>query len=482
MNISNRSPREKKKVLNSRNSNIKRLAKISFLCLAYVFLNYAHAGQRDSGCIANLQELIDSSKDNAIIILHPGVYCGPVTVAKPVTIDGNAGAIVDGQNKGTVVSIKSNGVKIRNLKIINSGDRYDLLDSAISMSNSSNVEIVNNRIENCLFGISLKNSHDNLIKGNKISSKPFELGLRGDGLYLWWSDDNHIANNEIFNSRDCVIWYSMGNIIENNIERASRYSIHFMFSDINYVRNNYFENNSVGVYNMYSSGIMIENNTIVRSLGATGMGIGLKEASDMVVKNNKILYCSRGIAVDESPFEPDAMNYFINNEIVFNNEAVTFVTDSTRVNNVFEGNIFRWNIQDVTVSGTRGVAKGFWERNYWDKYEGFTSKEKGVGDRPYKYYIYAEQLWLNNPALQFFRGSVLMTFLDFLERLAPFSQPEVALVDSEPLLKPIKPVWMEEQEVKKRLMDRIAGSKLLEERRGRKGAVPLPSFQEKHDM
>lgn len=135
----------------------------------------------------------------------------------------------------------------------------------------------------------------------------------------------------------------MGNTIENNIGKNCRYSLHFMFADVNYVRNNYFENNSVGVYNMYSTGIMIENNTIIRSLGATGMGIGLKEASETVVKNNKILYCSRGIAVDESPFEPDTKNYFINNEIVFNNEAVTFVTDGTRVNNVFE---------EISSSGT----------------------------------------------------------------------------------------------------------------------------------
>lgn len=419
---------------------------LGFFCL---FMNSAVAKQ-SLGPVSYLQPLIDKAENNATILLAPGTYLGPATVDKPLTIDGSDGATVDGQNNGTVITVKANGVKIKNVRIINSGERYDLLDAAISLFDSAKSEIVNNRIENCLFGISLKNSHDNLIKGNKISSKPFDLGLRGDGLYLWWSDNNHLTNNEITNSRDFVIWYSMGNTIENNIGKNCRYSLHFMFADVNYVRNNYFENNSVGVYNMYSTGIMIENNTIIRSLGATGMGIGLKEASETVVKNNKILYCSRGIAVDESPFEPDTKNYFINNEIVFNNEAVTFVTDGTRVNNVFEGNLFKWNIQDVTVSGTRGVAKGFWKRNYWDKYQGFGNDRDSIGHTPYRYYIYSDQLWLNNPALQFFRGSVLITFLDFLERLAPFSQPEVALIDSEPLLRPVKPVWSEEGVVKKK--------------------------------
>ncbi len=447
-----------------------------------LFFASALAFPRSSGHIGNLQEIIDQAKDNAEISLAPGLYTGPVIINKSVTIDGLGRATVDGQNKGTVILVKAKGVKIRNIRVINSGERYDLLDAAIALIDSSDTEIVNNKIEDCLFGISLKNSHNNLIEGNKISSKPFDMGLRGDGVYLWWSDNNRFIRNEITNSRDFVVWYSMGNLIENNREKNCRYSLHFMFSDMNYVRNNYFENNSVGVYNMYSTGVMIENNTIIKSLGATGMGIGLKEASDSLIKDNKIIDCSRGIGVDESPFEPDSKNYFIGNEIVFNNEGVSFVTDGTRVNNIFDGNIFKSNIRDVTVSGTRGVAKGFWTRNYWDNYEGFDRDGDGFGDTPYKYYIYADQLWLNNPALQFFRGSVVMTFLDFLERLAPFSQPDVALIDDKPLFKPVKVRWAQEQAVKRELQERIAHSKLMEERRGIKGSVPPPAFQAQESM
>lgn len=445
---------------------------VTLLCLV---LGPAVSGQPGPGYKA-LQELIDRAEDDAVITLDPRIYPGPLTIHKRVTIEGNGKAIIDGQNRGTVITIKAKGARIRGLKIINSGDRYDMLDAAITLADSTNSEIVNNRIENCLFGINLQNSRNNLIQGNRISSKPYDLGLRGDGIWVWWSDNNTFLNNEIVDSRDFVIWYSMGNTIEKNIGKNCRYSLHFMFSDINYVRNNYFENNSVGIYNMYSNGIIIEDNTILRALGTTGTGIGLKEASDSIVKNNKILYCSRGIVVDESPFEPVSKDFFINNEIIFSNQAVTFVTDGTRVNNIFEGNIFKWNIQDVAVSGTRGVSKGFWKRNYWDKYQGFDKDSNAVGDTPYRYYIYADQLWLNNPALEFFRGSLVMTFLDFLQRLAPFSQPELALIDTEPLMRPDKPVWKEEEAVKKELKERIARSSLLQERRGGKGPAPLPSF------
>lgn len=446
-----------------------------FFCLLCLLLGSAAARQDSITQGIDLQPIIDRAEENSTIVLKSGVYLGPVVITKPLTIDGKGKAIIDGQKKGTVITIKANGVRLKDLKVMNTGDRHDLIDAAVSLIDSSNCEISNIRTEDCLFGINLQNSHNNIIKDNHITSKPYELGLRGDAIWAWWSDGNVFANNTIKNARDFVVWYSMGNVIENNVGINCRYSLHFMFSDVNYVRNNHYENNSVGIYNMYSNGIVIENNTIVRSMGATGIGIGLKEASETIVKNNRILYSSRGIGVDQSPFEPDTYNYFINNEIIFNNEGISFITDRTRINNIFEGNIFKWNIQDVTVSGTRGLSKGFWKNNYWDKYEGFDRNKDGVGDSAHKYYIYADQLWMNNPALQFFRGSVVMSFLDFLQRLAPFSEPEFALQDDAPLFKPVEYKWKDEETIRQRLNERIVASKLLLERRGKKGEIPFAS-------
>lgn len=424
---------------------------------------------------SSLQKLVDDAEPNSTILLGPGTYSGPVVISKRICIDSNGTATVDGRGIGKVITINADGVKIKGLRIINSGDRHDLIDAAISLVDSSGCEITGNRVENCLFGIHLQNSHGNLIKDNNISSKPHELGLRGDAVWVWWSDNNTFSGNRIKNARDFVVWYSVGNVIENNTGINCRYSLHFMFSDLNYVRNNRYENNSVGIYNMYSDGITIEGNTIIRSLGATGMGIGLKEASDTIIKDNRILYCSRGIAIDQSPFEPDTGNYCIGNELIFNNEAVSFVTDGTRINNVFEGNIFKWNILDVTVSGTRGVAKGLWSSNYWDKYEGFDTDGDGTGDTPYRYYIYADQLWLNNPALQFFRGSVVMSFLEFLQRLAPFSQPELAVEDNGPLKNAVKRKWKNEERIVNAVKERTSAEGLLRLRRGKQGALPSPA-------
>ena len=56
----------------------------------------------------------------------------------------------------------------------------------------------------------------------------------------------------------------------------------------------------------------------------------------------------------------------------------------------------------------------------------------GIGDTPYELYSYADQIWIETPAAQFFKTSPVLELLDFLERLAPFSSPELQLRDRAP--------------------------------------------------
>ena len=52
---------------------------------------------------------------------------------------------------------------------------------------------------------------------------------------------------------------------------------------------------------------------------------------------------------------------------------------------------------------------------------------------------YADQIWMELPVARFFRSSPVMELLDFLERLAPFSTPDLILRDEKPrFVKPAK--------------------------------------------
>jgi nitrous oxidase accessory protein len=400
----------------------KIIITLSFLLLNTLFANL-------------LQEAIDNAPSGSILKLPKGVYKGSIKINKPLTIIGKeAGVIIDGEQKGTVITITSPFVTIKNLTIQGSGNRHDRLDAAIKISNSRQSEISDCIIRDSLFGIDVAMTNNSIISNNYITSKNLDLGLRGDALRLWYSNDNIVSKNRVIKSRDMVIWYSHGNQILGNYGEQNRYSLHFMYAGKNIVKNNIYKLNSVGIFFMYSKDTLAEGNVIQSSLGATGMGIGLKDVSNFTLKNNTIIYCAQGIYIDRSPFEPDTHNWIEDNKILYNSEALHF--HSLSENNIIKGNKILGNIEDI-VNDSRGAKTNENEivGNFWDNYEGFDKNNDNIGDTSHKVFQYADQLWMYNKDVKFFYGSPVISLLNFLSRLAPFSQPVFLLEDKEPKLK-----------------------------------------------
>ena len=252
-------------------------------------------------------------------------------------------------------------------------------------------------------------------------------------MRLWYSNDNLIENNKIIDSRDMVAWYSHRNTFRNNLGQRSRYSIHFMFANDNVVEGNLFYNNAVGVYFMYTEGGIVRNNIISHATGATGMGLGFKEASGTLIENNEIIYCGVGVGSDLSPFQPDSTIEIHNNRFAYNGIGILFNSETggnRMLNNLFEG-----NLTQVSYGGrgdNNNNERNFWEGNFWDDYQGFDRDNDGYGDTRHDLYSYADQIWIELPIARFFRSSPVMELLDFLERLAPFSTPDLILRDEKP--------------------------------------------------
>ncbi len=379
-----------------------------------------------------LQDAIDKAPEGSILKLPAGVYKGSITINKPLTIMGKEeGVIIDGEGKGTVITIKSSYVTLKNLRITNSGNMHHTLDAAISIVDVKQCEISQCKIDDCLFGIDMQMVKNSIVSHNTITSKDLELGLRGDGLRLWYSNDNLIKKNSLIKSRDMVVWYSHGNEIVENYGEHCRYSLHFMYAGKNLVKDNHYKFNSVGIFFMYSKDTVAIGNVIKSSLGATGMGIGLKDVSNFTLKNNTVLYNAQGIYIDRSPFEPDTNNWILGNNILYNSEGVHF--HSLSENNIVKDNVIKGNIEDI-VNDSRGskTYKNEIVGNYWDNYEGFDKNNDNIGDTPHKVYQYADQLWVYNPDVKFFYGSPVISLLNFLAKLAPFSKPLFLLEDKEP--------------------------------------------------
>ncbi len=377
-----------------------------------------------------LQELIDATPEGETLVPPAGTYYGSVIIENAITLDGQGKVTIDAQGKGTVILLDTDGASVRNLTLINSGGSHNEIDSGVQVRGNFNV-IKDNIIEDCLFGIDLGQSNNNIIKRNSISSKDNELGLRGDSIRLWYSFYNQVTDNTITKTRDMVVWYSKDNTISGNKLVGGRYALHFMYSQENIVENNHYTNSSVGIFLMYSDGVKIINNYIANSQGTTGMGVGLKESSNVLIKGNRILYNSTGIYSDVSPYQPDTTNLMEDNLIAYNSIGLLFHNDWT--GNIARNNSFEGNMNQVVVLGGGSAKRNVWEGNYWDDYVGFDTNNDGIGDTPYQTFDYADRLWMDVPNARFFKGTPILEFIDFLERLAPFTEPVLLIEDKAPL-------------------------------------------------
>lgn len=394
-------------------------------------------GFNDHSNPINLQTIINMANPGDTIVLKPGFYIGPVVIKKPgIVIDGQSLSTVSGIGKRSVIKIETNNIVIKNLLIENSGGSHDKIDCGIKITGDSNI-VENCRIQECLFGIDIFQSKYNKILHCEISSLTRRSkALKGDAIRLWYSTNNLVKHNYWHHVRDMVVWYSSENTFDGNKGVGNRYSIHFMYAHNNKIQYNEFYNNSVGVFLMYSEETIMTHNVIMRSTGESGMCLGMKETSSNQILNNRFIYSSEGIHIDVSPFVPEKQNTIANNEIAFCGYGIFFHTNQE--GNLFKQNYFHNNLVQVFPEGkTANLNK--WDNNYFDDYQGFDKDNDNIGDTPYALYSYVEHLWTFNRNIKFFYGSPLLLILDFLERLAPFSEPKFVLRDKKPMY-----IWKEQ--------------------------------------
>lgn len=380
-----------------------------------------------------LQPLIDATPDGGTLRPRPGVWAGPIVIRRAITLDGGGAVSVDAGGQGSVVRIEASGVVLRGLRLTGSGSSHDGVDAGIAVAGSGNV-IEDNEIADCLFGIDLAQSNDNVLSRNRIHSKARTTALRGDAIRLWYSFRNRILENETSDVRDVVAWYSSDNVISRNRFSRGRYGLHMMYAHHNVVEDNEFRENLTGVFLMYSDGIVLRRNRVLGAQGSAGVGVGFKESSSATLEDNDIVYCATGILLDISPFEPETRNVFERNRIAYNGIGVLFHTDWT--GNEFRANEFRGNFSQVAVRGGGAATRNAWQGNHWDDYEGFDRDRDGTGDTPYALHAWADRIWMEVPTASFFRASPLLEVIDFLDRLAPFSSPTLILRDESPRFDP----------------------------------------------
>ncbi|MES9960554.1 MAG: nitrous oxide reductase family maturation protein NosD [Sedimenticola sp.] len=375
-----------------------------------------------------LQLFVEITPPGGVLKVPPGRYAGPVVVERPITIEGGGQAILDGEGQGTVLSVLADGVTVRGLQIVNSGNSHDQVDAGILVA-ADNTLIENNRIEQTLFGIHLKKANDNTIRNNTISSMGDIPSLRGEGVRMWYSEGNLVEGNHISTVRDLVISNSAENRFIGNTISDSRIAMEFVFSPYNLVQGNRVEDNSTGVVVIYSDELEILDNRFAHLRSISGSAVSIKGSSKAVISENLFLHCAIGL-VANAPIHPEHVFRLQGNRFVYNDVAMYFYGE--KGGHVIHDNQFEGNFTDVLVSASSSALHNDWQGNYWDNYRGFDRDRDGFGDEPYNMYIYSDRLWMDRPLTRFFRGSPGLEVYDFVERLAPFSPPELILTDPRP--------------------------------------------------
>ena len=387
------------------------------------------------GPFTSVAGAIAAGEPGDTVHVEAGTYEGPLLIERPLSIIGRGGPVIRGSGRGHIIEALA-PVHVEGLVLRGSGDRIDTEDAGI-MVRAGPARIIGNTLDDVLFGIYLKEAAGSEVRGNRVRGKPLALSRRGDGIRLWQSPASSVTGNRVERTRDVVVYFSSRLAVRDNVITDGRYGLHYMYSHDNRVSGNRFERNDVGAFIMYSSGLVLERNVFAESRGASGIGLGLKDADDIVARDNLLVGNGAGVHLDNSPSAAATPNRLAGNTLLMNDVGIRMLP-SVRGNEI-SGNTFRGNLRPAEVAGGTAAgqaAQNLWTGNYWSSYAGFDEDGDGRGDTPFVHARLADELLSRHAGLRLFEGSPALRLLDLLAHFFPLLEPVPVVSDASPRLDP----------------------------------------------
>ncbi len=378
-----------------------------------------------------LQSAFDKAANGDTIFISPGTfYETDLKISKKLVVIGVQFPVIDGKQKGELLTITGAGTLIAGLIFQNSGYSGYLDIAAIRILNTRNVRIKNCRLKRNFFAIYCQRSSLCTISGNIIESDASGEVLSANGIHCWKSDSLKIINNKISGHRDGIYFeFVAASLVQGNVSSKNiRYGLHFMFSHNDTYLNNTFRNNEAGVAVMYSKEVKMFNNHFIDNWGSSSYGLLLKDISDSHIQGNKFSKNTIGVYLEGS-------NRIIMERNEFSSNGWAIKIQASCYDNTITGNNFLDNSFEVATNGDLVMNKI--SKNYWSHYTGYDLNRNGIGDIPHRPVSMYSRIVENNPtALMLFR-SVMVDLLDQAEKVIPGFTPE-NLKDDAPIMKPLK--------------------------------------------
>ena len=379
----------------------------------------------------SISKALRTAKPHDVILVYGNkVYKEHLLIDKPVLLRGTGHPVVDGGQRGNVVSIKADNAVVEGLQIQKSGRSSQIDYSGLHAENVQNVTVRNCVFRANQFSVMFQNCRHCTVAGNDISSNITLNPIMGNAVHCWKCDHMHIMGNKIGHNRDGIYleFVNSSHIDRNTVNGCERYGLHFMFSHFNVYSSNHFSHNQAGVAVMFAHNVTMLNNIFEFNQGTSSYGLLIKELQYSTIKGNRFRNNTVGLLVDGGS---DLLVH--HNEIKANGWGMRLISAST--NDTITCNNFLGNTFDMTtnVSYNRNTVNG----NYWDKYEGYDLDKNGYGDVPFYPLSLFSMLAEQNENVLFFFHSFLMNLLDATEKVLPSVTPD-NYVDEYPHMKSYK--------------------------------------------
>ncbi len=398
------------------------------------------------GPFVTIEAALEAAETGDVIEVHSGLYAAPVIIEKSVTLIGVGRPVIDGQGEGSLVYIRATDVTLQGFELRNSGSVQHHQDAGIVVE-AQRATLLENHMSDVLYGVLFNNAAGSVAQQNTIRGKGEDIGLRGDGFYIWYSNDISLVDNTVVHSRDTLVSYSNGLTIRGNHFEDNRYGLHFMYNNGAVVEDNTFVNNSVGAFLMSSHDATLQNNIFAYNRGSSGYGLALKDMDNVTATDNFFVGNVAGVYLDNSPSLVDVYNTFRGNTFVYNDEGVASLPSVSR--NIFTENSFLENTEQVSMRGREILSRNQWSfegrGNYWSDYTGYDRNGDGVGETTYQADQVFENLVDEYPVIQLFAYGPVVQAIEFSGAAFPVLRPQPRLVDDAPLMNYRFPPYLEKQ-------------------------------------
>ncbi|MFZ5620899.1 MAG: nitrous oxide reductase family maturation protein NosD [Pseudomonadota bacterium] len=394
----------------------------------------------------DIQAVLDRLPPGATLRIPAGRHIVHLHIRKPVTLTGDAGAILDGEGHGDVIRISAPDVTIRGLTIVNSGRNLTHMNAGIFVERGAErVTIRDNRLDNNAFGIWLDACKGPRVIGNKVHGIPeIRSQDRGNGIHLYSVTEAEIRGNEIWETRDGIyIDTSQNNVLADNLLHDLRYGVHYMYSYSNKVIGNRTYNTRTGYALMQSKYLTVLDNESDRD---SNYGMLMNYITYSTIAGNRVHDVQEGtgyvtggdgvtgaegkaIFIYNSQFNEIRDNLFADSDIGIH------LTAGSEDNTVF-GNSFLRNRVQVKYVATRDQDWSHEGRgNFWSDYLGWDLDADGIGDKQYEPNDAVDHLLWKYPIARILMSSPAIETLRWVQEQFPVLKPQ-GVRDSAPLMLP----------------------------------------------